>query len=176
MVRAIRENRTPNLFVMHYEPLAWSVATLILIPRFAFPFSAIEKRPPLGPSARRAGWVGCNILLHLIPLDARITVVENGVPVEENLIRKQYARVRPLATLRAEQRGWTLDVLNVIRSLGLTEFSLAAVYEARDQLQQLHPGNKHIREKIRQQLQVLRDVGLLDFLRRGQYRLREIPS
>jgi len=30
----------------------------------------------------------------------------------------------------------------------------------------------HVRDKIRQQLQVLRDLGLLDFLGSGSYRLR----
>jgi hypothetical protein len=39
------------------------VENVILIPRFAFPLSAIEKRKPLAETARRAGWVGCNILL-----------------------------------------------------------------------------------------------------------------
>jgi len=33
------------------------------------------------------------------------------------------------------------------------------------QIQQLHPENKHIRPKIRQQLQLLRDKGILEFLR-----------
>ena len=31
--------------------------------------------------------------------------------------------------------------------------------------------NRHVRPKIRQQLQVLRDLGLLDFLGGGSYRL-----
>jgi hypothetical protein len=36
----------------------------------------------------------------------------------------------------------------------------------------LHPNNTHVRDKIRQQLQVLRDLNLLDFLGSGSYRLR----
>jgi type II restriction enzyme len=39
-------------------------------------------------------------------------------------------------------------------------------------LAQLHPANRHVRDKIRQQLQVLRDLGLLEFVGRGKYRLR----
>ena len=39
-------------------------------------------------------------------------------------------------------------------------------------LAKLHPDNAHIRDKIRQQLQVLRDLGLLTFLAPGSYRLR----
>ena len=59
MRRSIREDRTPNLFVMHYERTRWEVRNLVLVPRFAFSLSSIERRKPLGPSARRHGWVGC---------------------------------------------------------------------------------------------------------------------
>lgn len=84
----------------------------------------------------------------------------------------QYARIRRLAELDAKQRGWTLDVLNAVRSLGKTEFDLAEVYKSDGKLAKLHPANRHVREKIRQQLQVLRDLGLLEFLGDGEYRLR----
>src|SRR6267154_6063129 len=75
MKRAILEDRTPNLFVLHYDLAAWAVRTVVLIPKFAFALSAIERRNPLASTARRAGWVGCNILLSQIPPDARIPVV-----------------------------------------------------------------------------------------------------
>ena len=55
-VRAIMEDRTPNLYALHYGLSEWAVANVILIPRFAFPLSAIEKRKPLAQTARRAGW------------------------------------------------------------------------------------------------------------------------
>lgn len=172
MVRAILENHTPNLFAMHYGISDWAVENIILIPRFAFPLSAIEKRKPLAETARRAGWVGCNILLHAIPPDARINIVVEGRPVAAAAVRAQYARIKPLAKLDAKQRGWTLDVLNVVRSLGKSEFDLAEVYKSEDKLAKLHRANRHVRDKIRQQLQVLRDLGLLSFLGRGEYRLR----
>jgi type II restriction enzyme len=172
MVRAIRENKTPNLLALHYEPSAWAVANLILIPSFAFPLSAIEKRKPLSPTARRAGWIGCNILLDAIPLDARIPVIVDGVALPQKKVREQYARIRPLEKLKSEQRGWTLDVLNAVRSLGKTEFALNDVYALENKLGRLHPANRHVRDKIRQQLQVLRDLGLIEFLGGGDYRLR----
>jgi len=176
MVRAIQENRTPNLFALHYEPANWRVPNLILIPRFAFPLSAVEKRRALGPTARRAGWVGCNILLHAIPPEARIYIIANGKSSRRNAVRRQYDRIRPLASLDADQRGWALDVLNAVQSLDKTEFSLVEIYEAESHLANLHPANKHVREKIRQQLQVLRNLGLIDFLQRGHYRLRHVSS
>jgi type II restriction enzyme len=171
MVRAIQEERTPNLLALHYEKSAWQVSNLILIPHFAFPLSAIEKRKPLGPHAERAGWVGCNILLSAIPQDARIFVVLGGKPVAPADVRAQYARIRPLEKLKVEQRGWTLDVLNVVRSLGKTEFNLSEVYAFEGKLARLHPNNRHVQPKIRQQLQILRNYGLLQFLGGGDYRL-----
>ena len=172
MVRAITEDRTPNLYALHYHLSEWSVANVILIPHFAFPLSAIEKRKPLAATARRAGWVGCNILLNAIPEDARIKIVSDGKPVAPAVVRAQYARVRPLAKIKAKQRGWTLDVLNVVCSLGKTEFDLSEVYKSEQKLAHLHPANRNVQPKIRQQLQILRDLGILDFLAPGKYRLR----
>lgn len=169
MIRAIRRNRTPNLFVMHYNSSEWAVENVIVIPHFAFPVSAIERRRPLGPGARRAGWVGCNINLDAIPEDAKIRVVDGGTVIPHEIVRQRYIRVRPLARLNVDQRGWTLDVLNVVRSLGAQHFSLADIYGHADALSRLHPRNRHVRPKIRQQLQVLRNIGLLEFLGRGQY-------
>ena len=38
-------------------------------------------------------------------------------------------------------------------------------------LSRLRRDNRHVRDKIRQQLQVLRDLGLIEFRGRGHYRL-----
>lgn len=171
MRRAIVEGRTPNLLALHYDLVRWQVRNLFLVPRFAFPLSCLEKRKPLGPMARRKGWVGCNILLTSIPLDARIQLLVEGVQVPASRVREQYARLRPLEKLKQDARGWTLDVLNVARGIGRREFMLAEVYVHEAALARLHPYNLHIRDKIRQQLQVLRDLGLVEFLGGGSYRI-----
>jgi type II restriction enzyme len=170
MKRAIEEDRTPNLYVLHYDLTAWTVRKVILVPHFAFALSAVECRRPLGPTARRAGWVGCNILLNKIPKDARIPIVEGGKFRSAAEVRRAYQRLRPLEKLNVQKRGWTLDVLNVLRSLEREQFALSDVYTHVEQLAKLHPKNAHVRDKIRQQLQVLRDLGLLEFLGGGSYR------
>lgn len=179
MLQKIRADETPNLVALHYDLANWRVQNVFLVPHFAFSISAIEKRKPLAPTARRAGWIGCNILLTEIPSDARIPLVTDGKPTNPSLARKQYARVRPLSKLRPEMRGWTLDVLNLVRSFtlgrpgeGRTTFTLADAYSLEPHLASLHPANRHIRPKIRQQLQILRDLGLLTFLGHGHYRLK----
>ena len=120
---------------------------------------------------RRAGCVGCNILLDKIPVHARIPIVNEGTPQTPREVRSCYNRLRPLEKLQVEKRGWTLDVLQVVQSLSKMEFTLADVYAHAGSLAKLHPNNRHVRDKIRQQLQVLRDLGLLEFLGGGSYRL-----
>lgn len=170
MIEAIRADQTPNLLVMHYAA-DWSVRQLMLVPSFFFSEAAVQRRRPLAPTARRAGWVGCNILLSAIAPEGKIRIVEDGTAVAAAAVRAQYARVRPLAAIRAETRGWTLDVLRVIRTLGRPRFDLRDVYGHDAALQVLHPGNRNVRPKIRQQLQVLRDLGFVRFLGGGSYEL-----
>jgi type II restriction enzyme len=212
MVAAIREDRTPNLLLMRYALATWEVRDLLLIPSFMFSESAVIKRPPLLSTARRAGWVGCNIALNRVPAEARIFLVRttvceprnaavpaagsSGVPPRERTrsetprkpadadacatntvitspeeVRAKYKRVKPLENISVTQRGWTLDVLNAIRRLGKTEFTTADTYAFTRELERLHPDNRHVRDKIRQQLQVLRDLGLLLHVERGIWRL-----
>ncbi len=170
MLAAILERRTPNILALHYNADMWTVQNLFLVPSFAFSLSCLEKRKALRSTAERAGWVGCNILLVNIPPDARIPVVVEGQPANPRLVRQQYGRLRPLQKLKTEARGWTLDVLNVVRGLGKGEFTLAEVYAHEGELARLHPENRFVRPKIRQQLQILRDLGFVEFLGAGSYR------
>jgi type II restriction enzyme len=61
--------------------------------------------------------------------------------------------------------------MNCVERLGHKEFSLDEVYIFVDMLSKKHPENKHIKDKIRQQLQILRDKGYLEFIERGKYKL-----
>jgi type II restriction enzyme len=122
MIRAIRVDRTPNLLVLQYSS-TWLIQNLLLIPRVFFSESAIEKRHPLGPQARRAGWVGCNILLSQIPADGKIAIVSDGKPVLKQSVREEFSRVKRLAELPPSLRGWTVDVLNVVRRMKKRRFS-----------------------------------------------------
>jgi type II restriction enzyme len=168
MIRAIRADRTPHLLLMQYTR-DWCISNLLLIPRVFFTETIIEKRKPLSATARRAGWVGCNIVLAGIPEDGKIGIVSAGVAESERKVRQEFNRIRALAKLPPSLRGWTVDVLNVIRGLGRPEFSLEEVYRSESQLKARHPQNQNIRPKIRQQLQVLRDLGLIDFRGGGLY-------
>jgi len=61
--------------------------------------------------------------------------------------------------------------MNCVEKLESKEFTLDEIYVSENFLSKKHPGNKHIKDKIRQQLQVLRDKEYLEFTKRGRYRL-----
>ena len=169
MVEAILRDETPNFYFMQYDLATWRVRNLLLVPSFAFPLSAIIKRKPLSPIARRAGWIGCNIALNYIPAEARIVIVAESQIAPENEVRANFHRVKPLSEIKAKERGWTLDVLNAVRRLGKSEFKTSDAYSFVREMEQLHPDNRHVRDKIRQQLQVLRDRGFLAQVERGTW-------
>lgn len=174
MIEAIRRDETPSFFFMEYDLALWRVKNLLLVPSFAFPESAVVKRRPLSPTARRAGWVGCNIALNMIPREARISVITDTRITPAHDVRARFDHIRPLREIGTNERGWTLDVLRAIRSLGKIEFTNEDAYTLVPQLQQQHPGNSHVRDKIRQKLQVLRDAGLLLHLARGRWRIPDV--
>ena len=168
MKRAILEDRTPNLFVLHYDLDTWAVRTILLVPHFAFALSALERRKPLAPTARRAGWVGCNILLDKIPVHARISIVDKGTGCREQTQSRHHATrfhqgagKETLALLQTHRGARTpirapcgrVPPRSVLRLRVLTFITLFL-------------------RQIRQQVQALRDLGLLTFLGSASYGLR----
>ena len=63
-----------------------------------------------------------------------------------------------------------MDILNCINHITHNEFTLSDVYEYIGILSEIHPQNNNIEAKIRQQLQLLRDRGVIEFLGKGRYR------
>lgn len=171
MIRSIQTGKVPNMLFLHYDPEVYRVENLIVVPRYFLSRSCIEKRKPLSKNARRAGWVGCYIVLKQLPIDGRIPIVQNKVPLSSKEVCKQYNRFKFLAEKKCDLRGWTADVLKVIRDIGRRDFSLEEVYSSEPSLQKLHPVNENIKPKIRQQLQLLRDRGIIIFKGKGKYSL-----
>ena len=168
MIERITSLRNPNLFVMTYSN--WAVNNLMLIPNHFFTPSIIEKRPPLKDTAKRAGWVGCNIGIGEIPDSGRIFIVKNSIQEDKSKVIELYQRSLYLKTERLDRRGWLLDVLKCIDRIPTNSFTLNQIYAFADELQAKHPGNNFVKDKIRQQLQLLRDKGFIEFTARGEYR------
>jgi type II restriction enzyme len=172
MIQRLSASTNPNLFLLNYDVRSLRVTDLLIIPKHFFIAGIIEERKPLPPTARRAGWVGCRILLQGIPQAGRIAIIRNGViePKADVLIKWQ--RTLFLRAQRdMEAKGWLVHVMRCIERLGKSHFSLDEVYAFETELSAAFPGNRHVRPKIRQKLQVLRDNGYLDFLGRGNYKL-----
>lgn len=170
MLDAVLGNRSPNFFLLHYQIPEWIVRNLLVIPRFAISPSVIIKRPPLSATAERKNWTGYILDVALIPSSAKIPLIVEGAEIPRRVIREQFARIAKIQTLKPEQRGWTLDVLRCVEAQPNEVFTNDDIYAFESDLAKLYPGNRHIRDKIRQQLQVLRDRGLLRQPARGQWR------
>ena len=120
----------------------------------------------------RAGWVGSNIILSRVPESGKIHIVEGGVIRPKDAVLEEWQRTLFLRSESPETRGWLLDVMKCVESLGKRDFTLDEVYAFERHLGDLYPGNQNVKPKIRQQLQYLRDRGFIDFVSRGHYRLR----
>ena len=168
MERALN-SRSPHFLFLGYEKRRLTVLTLLLVPGHFIVPSVIEKCKPLSDSARRAGWTGCNILVDRIPDDGRLMAVCKGIPVAPDEVRERWQRFEWAKGLPAERTGWLFDVLRCVRSLGEREFKLEEMYAFKDELAALHPSNRHVTDKIRQQLQFLRDRDIIRFVSRGRY-------
>jgi type II restriction enzyme len=170
MMTRITAGTAPTLCLLEHTK-EWQIRAFTAFHSSFLVPDVIEKRSPLGSEARRAGWVGCNIRLDRIASDGEIAIVSNGVIQSVSEVRKRFQRFLPLAKKSAAQRGWTLLTLRMVRGLKKPSFNLQDMYALEEEFAQVYPENRHIRDKIRQQLQILRDLGVLAFEKRGEYRL-----
>jgi hypothetical protein len=74
------------------------------------------------------------------------------------------------APLQGTFTGWKRDVFEVLERIPAQEFTLQDLRVFENDLQRRHPENRNVAPKIRQQLQLLRDNGLVEFVSRGRYR------
>ncbi|MCC6762309.1 MAG: hypothetical protein IT252_13880 [Chitinophagaceae bacterium] len=66
--------------------------------------------------------------------------------------------------------GWKLEVFKCAHSIPQQVFSLTEINKFEPHLKKRYPSNNTITDKIRQQLQYLRDLGLIEFLGNGFYK------
>jgi len=108
-------------------------------------------------------------LLVNIANSGKIKIIDEGNIIDERVVRTRYNQVRPLSRISSTLRGWTLDVYRIVDKLRDPVFGLDDIYAFEEDLKKIYPQNRNIRPKIRQQLQVLRDLGLLTFIGKGKY-------
>lgn len=172
MIAAIKEDRQPNLILMNYQ-LPFSVIGLSVLPRRFIVEPIIVARKPLSIYARRSGWIGCNIDLDAIPKSALIPCIIDGTPVPQEKIQQSWSNTEAIDSLDSAGRGWATVTLGIIDSIGRSTFSINDIYAYEGRASRLFPNNKNIRAKLRQQLQLLRDMNLVEFHGNGRYALTE---
>lgn len=133
----VNSKTNPDLFVLQYS--GYEVRNLVVVPKYFFTPSIIEKRKPLSENARRAGWVGCNILYGQIPLQGKIKIITNGEIVSPEIVLKEYQKASRLNIDNIEKRGWLFDVLNCVDKISNDRFSLEDMYQFERLLKNIHP-------------------------------------
>lgn len=170
MIGRINSQNNPNFFFLNYEKKNLTVNNFLIIPKHFFVPEIIEKRKPLSVNARRAGWTGCNIDITKIPESGRIFIIQNSEIINQNIVQDKWLSTIFLKNKNIDSRGWIIDIMNCIDKIKNNTFSLDEMYNFENQLKLKHPSNNHIKDKIRQQLQYLRDKGIIEFLGRGVYK------
>ena len=170
MIERINSKNNPNFFFLTYDNSNWKVNNFMIIPKHFFVSDIIEKRKPLAVTARRAGWIGCNIQLNKIPQKGRIFLVKNSEVVKQENVISEWKQTLFLKNKTGSSKGWVLDVMNCLDAIQNDTFSLNEIYSFEQKLKEKYPNNNFIKDKIRQQLQLLRDKGVIEFKTRGTYK------
>lgn len=169
MIQRITGNKNPDFLFMSYSKNELLVKDFIIVPKHFFTPEIIEKRKPLSMTARRTGWVGCNILIDKIPEQGRISIISQGIVSEIGNVVEKVNKSKQLEVKNINLRGWIMDILNCVNAIPTRVFTLNEMYYFEKMLQLKHPQNNNIRAKIRQQLQFLRDAGFIVFCGNGKY-------
>lgn len=170
MIERINSENNPNFFFLTYNKVKMEVNNFLIIPKHYFVTDIIEKRKPLAETARRAGWVGCNIDISKVPESGRIFLIKNSKILSKNNVQNKWKGTDFLKSKKGEKKSWILDVMNCVDLIKKDTFTLEDIYLFENYLMHKHPENNFIKDKIRQQLQLLRDKGLIEFKSRGVYK------
>jgi len=172
MISRLQGENNPNFFLLSYDLVSHRVLNFLIIPKHFFTPDIIEKRKPLAQTARRAGWVGCNILLKNIPRSGKIFYIRDGIVEPKDKVISSWKDTLFLKKKKPQEgKGWLLDVMRCIEKLESRNFTLDDLYKFEGELNIKYPDNRHVKDKIRQQLQVLRDSGYLTFVSKGKYQI-----
>lgn len=168
IMNTVTNNTQPNFFFLGYNDDHF-VENLFLVPKRFIISEIIEQRKPLQAHARRAGWIGCNLNLSLVPHEGKIFYIKERQIVTQNVVRTLWNQTAFLDSVSRTSRSWLIVAMNCIDEIGKPVFTLEEIYKFVPKLQMLFPRNRNIKAKLRQQLQVLRDRKWLIFLGNGIY-------
>ena len=169
-LKALENKTVPNFLIMQYslENNCFTSKEVVFIPKVFITQEIIEKRKPLSESARRAGWTGYNLLFESIPSYGKVFIVKDSKLELKDKILNQSHKILNLYDLDSNKAKWKIEILKILDSLNPL-FTLQQVYDKEVKLKEIFPDNNHIKDKIRQQLQFIRDDGIIVFHGNGKY-------
>lgn len=169
MIEKIDNNTQPNFFFLNYTE-NYHIKNLLLIPKHFFTSEIIEIRKPLSEWARRAWRTGCNILFSKLPETGKIYIVKDGIFENKKNVLETRQKWLFLEEENQKNKWRIIDTMNCIDKIHDTVFYLDQIYAFENQLKVKYPNNNFIKDKLRQQLQILRDKGVIEFLGQGKYK------
>ncbi|MGA7456567.1 MAG: DpnI domain-containing protein, partial [Methyloceanibacter sp.] len=121
MCERLASTNNPNLMLLNYDRQRLRVTNLLVVPKHFFVREIIEERKPLPPTARRAGWIGCNILLNQIPPSGRIFFVRDGQLVPKESVLRLWQSTLFLREESLVTRGWLIEVMRCVEAIDRRE-------------------------------------------------------
>lgn len=171
MLRRIRNADAPSLMLLNYTQDWWVRGLVAIHPVFLTPAVVLRRAKPHIRPKSNAPYQMCDLNLRLIPADGKIVLVADGKEVAKSRSRELFRQSCRFAEVPMADRGWAALVLAVVRRLGKAEFTYTDLYRFEEELHAAYPQNNHIRPKIRQQMQRLRDLGYVEFVAPGEFRV-----
>ncbi|MFA6106662.1 MAG: DpnI domain-containing protein [Patescibacteria group bacterium] len=170
MLKRLKGENNPNFFFLNYGLIKYEVINFAVIPKHFFIPDIIVKRNQ--GLKDRPNYIMCSIDLKQIPESGKIFYIKNQEHQSRQRVLDNWQKTLFLREEKEQSaKGWILDVMNCVDRLGKKEFKLDEIYAFAEVLRKKHPNNQHIKDKIRQQMQFLRDKGYLSFVQKGKYKL-----
>jgi type II restriction enzyme len=93
MIERLASDRSPHFLFLNYSP-EFKVQNLVVVPGYFIQTTAIEKRRQLSLVAKRAGWIGCNIITSEIAEAGKINIIDNFKVVDREKVKLKWIQTQ----------------------------------------------------------------------------------
>ncbi len=162
-----------HLFVLKYSE-DYTIKNFLVVPKYFFIPEIIQKRNTSKVKQKNWKtrlWTWWNIMFDKIPESWKIHYIKDWYYKTKTEVLHEWERIKFLEKEKQESKWWIFDIMKCIERLDKKEFILQDIYKFENELKDRYPSNNFVKDKIRQQLQRLRDKWYLEFLERGKYRV-----
>ena len=166
MIARIQAEDNPNFFFLAYRKADYSVQQLVLVPKHFITTKMIVPRHKALKG--RNNYLMCDMDISTLPESGKILLIDKARVVEPETVYHQWKKHLFLRQQQSKSKGWLLAMMKCIDKLP-EQFDLQQVYAFEQVLSVQFPEYKHITDKIRQQLQILRNQNVIEFLGGGKY-------